>query len=83
MQATYARWRWPLAYALAALVATTLTWTVLRPHLYLTDGIETARDPFTPLGVALVNAFLVTVALAAVRLVHFIVALSRIRSPKP
>ncbi len=44
--------------ALAAGV-TALTWTVLRPHLVITDGTPKATDPFTWQAVAVVNLVLV------------------------
>lgn len=47
--------------AIAGLV-TVLTWTLLRPHLVITDGVPEATDPFTPFAVGVVNLILVAMA---------------------
>ncbi len=49
---------WLIAGLVMSVVITALTWTALRPYLVITDGAPTATDPFTPLGVAIVNAIL-------------------------
>ena len=53
-----ARNAWLIAGIVMSVVITALTWTVLRPYLVITDGVPTATDPFTPFGVAIVNAIL-------------------------
>jgi hypothetical protein len=49
---------WLIAGLVMSVVITALTWTALRPYLVITDGAPLATDPFTPLGVAIVNAIL-------------------------
>lgn len=39
-----------------SVLVTALTWTVVRPHLVITDGSPHATDPFAPPGVGLANA---------------------------
>ena len=52
-----------LAVKLAAVALTTvLTWTLLRPHLVITDGTPEATDPFTPFAVSVVNLILAALA---------------------
>lgn len=65
---------WFAAYAISGALISVATWTVLRPHLVITDGVPEATDPLTPLGVALVNLLLLAVVWALVGAVH---ALSR------
>jgi hypothetical protein len=63
-------------YAGVAAGITLLTWTALRPYLGMTDGMPGTWDPFTPLGVALVNVLLVGVAWGLLAVTRFI-----LRSP--
>ncbi len=68
---------WVIAYALVAALVSGLTWTLIRPQLVLTDGVPSASDPFTPLGVALVNVLLVVGAWVLLGLVHLGLVLGR------
>jgi hypothetical protein len=68
---------WVIAYALVAVLVSGLTWTLIRPQLVLTDGVPSATDPFTPLGVALVNVLLVVGAWVLLGLVHLGFVLGR------
>ncbi len=51
---------WLIAGLVMSVVITALTWTALRPYLVITDGMPKATDPLTPLGVAIVNAILLS-----------------------
>jgi len=68
---------WPFVYLAVVAIASILTWTVVRPHLVITDGVPTATDPFTPFGVFMVNVVLAAAACAAVGLVHLLWAIAR------
>ena len=68
---------WLFVYLAVIAIASILTWTIVRPHLVITDGVPTATDPFTPFGVLLVNVVLALAACAVVGFVHLLWAIGR------
>jgi hypothetical protein len=62
--------RWSYLYLGTAVGITLLTWTALRPYLGMTDGWPGTWDPFTPLGVGLVNTVLVLAAWSILAVFH-------------
>ena len=77
MRAASAARVWLIVFLAVGAVVSALTWTVLRPHLYLTDGVPTATDPFTPFGVLLVNFVLVAAAWGALGVIALFWKLAR------
>jgi len=64
--------RYFIGGSVVSVFVTVITWTSLRPYLVITDGVDTATDPFTPFGVCLVNAVLVLVGWLAWTLVFLL-----------
>lgn len=77
LRASTFRSPWAFVYLAVAAVISLLCWTVWRPYMVITDGMPTATDPLTPLGVFFVNGVLVCLAWAVVCFIHVLWFLGR------